>query len=116
MSLSAAFESPGVIGAALVDAVTGLTYRATGDFSAVGQGSETAELTTLIAEGLHEAGVPGELESVVVTSSRLHEIVHAVPGRAPLNTALLVVALERDRANLALAVRESAELAERILT
>lgn len=116
MSLSAAFESPGVIGAALVDEVTGLAYRASGDFSAVGEAHETAELTTLIAEGLHEAGAVGELESVVVTTSRLHEIVHAVPGRAPLNSVVLVLALERERANLALAVRETASLAESILT
>jgi hypothetical protein len=116
MSLSAAFESPGVIGAALVDEVTGLAYRASGDFSAVGDGFEIAELTTLIIEGLHEAGAQGELESVVVTSTRAHEIIHPVPGRAPLNTAVLVVALDRENSNLALAVREAAMLAGSILT
>ena len=116
MSLSAAFESPGVIGAALVDAVTGLVYRASGDFSAVGDGFETAELITLITEGLHEAGARGELESVVVTSTRTHEVVHPVPGPAPLNTAVLVLALDRENSNLALAVREGAGLARSILT
>jgi len=115
MSLSAAFESPGVIGAALVDAVTGLAYRASGDFSAVGEGFEIAELTTLITEGMHEAGAQGELESVVVTSTRTHEVILPVPGRAPLNTAVLAVALDRENSNLALAVREAAELAGSIL-
>jgi hypothetical protein len=52
MSLSAAFESPGVIGAALVDEITGLIYRAAGEFSAVGEGFEIAELTGLIAESI----------------------------------------------------------------
>ncbi|MFD0636013.1 hypothetical protein ACFQ9X_35020 [Catenulispora yoronensis] len=116
ISLSAAFESPGVIGAALVDAVTGLAYRSAGDFSTLGEAHEVAELTTLIAGVLHEAGAPGELESVVITSTRRHEIVQTVPGRAPLNSAVLFVALDRERANLALAVREAAALAESILT
>lgn len=99
-----------------MDEVTGLVYRASGDFSAVGDGFAIAELATLITEGLHEAGARGELESVVVTSTRRHEVVHPVPGRAPLNTAVLVVALDRENSNLALAVREAAELAGSILT
>ena len=99
-----------------MDAVTGLTYRAAGDLSAAGNGAETAELTSLITEGLHEAGAPGNLESFVVTSSRLHEVVHAVPSRAPLDTLVLVLVTEREHANLALAARQAAELAESILT
>ena len=104
MSLSAAFESPGVIGAALVD------------LSAAGEGFEIAELTGLITEGLHAAGAPGELESVVVTSSLRHEVVQAVPGRSAPTAMMLVLVLEREHANLALAVREAAERAESILT
>lgn len=99
-----------------MDGVTGLTYRAAGDFSAVGEGFEIAELTGLIKEGLHEAGAAGELESVVITGSRLHEVVQAVPGRSALNAVVLVLVLERERSNLALAVREAAELAESVLT
>ncbi|WP_370366505.1 hypothetical protein [Catenulispora sp. GP43] len=99
-----------------MDEVTGLAYGAAGDFSGLGDAHEIAELLTLVTEGLHAAGAPGELESVVVTGSRLHEVVHTVPGRAPLNTAVVVLALDRERSNLALAVREAADLAGSILT
>ncbi|MEY9910965.1 hypothetical protein ABIA35_007216 [Catenulispora sp. MAP12-49] len=98
-----------------MDEVTGLAYRSAGDFSGVGRPHEIAELIALITEGLHGAGAPGELESVVVTGSRLHEVLHPVPSRAPMNTAVVVLALDRERSNLALAVREAADLAGSIL-
>ncbi len=113
-ALSGALASPGVVGVRLVDAVTGLHYAAVGDASAVGQGEELAETVGLIADRLNQAGAVGELESVVVTSTRSHHITQVVPrGQDPL---LLCAAADRDRTNLALAMRHMADQAKAVLT
>lgn len=112
-SLSEALESPGVVGAALVDAVTGLTYGVAGDHRV--NGSEIAELTNLIVDWLYEAGTEGDLESVVMTGGTLHEVVRAVPGRGRSDGLLLFLALNRERTNLALAMRQADDLAASVL-
>lgn len=115
ISLSAALESPGVIGAALVDAVTGLTYSASDDVSAFVDGSGVSEVIASIAEGVCLAGSGGGLESVVVTGDRWHEVVQVVPGRAPADSVALVLVLDRTQSNLALVLRDAAGLAGSVL-
>ncbi|MGA5703990.1 hypothetical protein [Peterkaempfera bronchialis] len=112
-SLSEILGSPGVIGAALVDAVTGLTYCTVGDRAAVGDGTELAELANLIADSFNEAGVTGELESVVVTSQRRCHITHMVPRQG--DALLLTAAVDRERTNLALALRQLADHTRTVL-
>ncbi|RDG39664.1 hypothetical protein DVH02_02650 [Streptomyces corynorhini] len=102
--MSRLLETPGVTGAALVDAVTGLTYCAVGDPSAVGDGVDTAELAALVTDRVGPAGTGGELESLVVTSARRYHVVRTV--RRAGDPLLLVAALDRDRTNLALALRQ----------
>ncbi|MFF7653960.1 hypothetical protein ACFZCY_29720 [Streptomyces sp. NPDC007983] len=113
-ALSGALASPGVVGVRLVDAVTGLHYATVGDADAVGRSDELAETVNLISDRLNQAGAAGELESVVVTSSRFHHITQVVPrGQDPL---LLCASADRDRTNLALAMRHMADQAKAVLT
>lgn len=112
-SLSEALESPGVVGAALVDAVTGLAYAAAGGYRV--NGSEIAELTNLVVDWLYEAGTEGDLESVVMTGGTVHEVVRTVPGRGRSDGLLLFLALDRERTNLALALRQADDLAVGVL-
>jgi hypothetical protein len=103
-SLERLLESPGVTGVALVDAVTGLVYGTAGDVVEAGDGTESSEFATLIAERLGAAGAEGELESVVLTRRRRHQVLFSVvrPAGDPL---LLTAGLDRDRSNVALALR-----------
>ncbi|MCX4684287.1 hypothetical protein OG401_08160 [Kitasatospora purpeofusca] len=108
-SLSDVLGSPGVVGAVLVDAATGLTYAAGGDQRLLGPGAELAELAALIGDRLCEAGADGELESVVVTSTLHHEVVQVLPRQG--DPLLLATVLDRSRVNLALALRQTADSA-----
>ena len=112
-SLSDVLGSPGVVGAALVDAVTGLSYQSAGEQRLLGTGAELAELTNLISERLHEAGAEGELESLVVTSSRHHQVVQVLPRQG--DPVLLATVLDRGQTNLALAIRQTADRAKGLL-
>ncbi|WP_329129589.1 hypothetical protein OG552_03855 [Streptomyces sp. NBC_01476] len=100
-------STPGVLGAAVVDAVTGLTYAEAGECGPAGPGTDISELAALIGDGLHDAGAWGELENVVVTSRRVHHIVEVVPRHG--DPVLLSVVLDREGTNLALAVRQLSE-------
>ncbi|MGW0826480.1 hypothetical protein [Streptomyces sp. NPDC002845] len=113
-SLERLLDSPGVTGVALIDAVTGLTYGAAGDVAEAGDGADWSELAALIAERLGEAGAEGELESVVMTSRRRHQVLFTVvrPVGDPL---LLAAGLDRDRANVALALRSLGDRAGEVL-
>jgi len=106
-SLSAVLDSPGVIGAAVTDAVTGLVYAEAGDCVVLGDLIELADLTNLVAERLCEAGAGGELESVIVTSARHHHITSVVPRRG--DDFLLATVVDRRATNLALAMRASGQ-------
>jgi hypothetical protein len=112
-ALSEILSSPGAIGVALVDAVTGLTYGSAGDDTAPGDGVELSDLATLITDRLHEAGATGELESVIVTTRHRHQMVQVVARQG--DPVLLAVSLDRERTNLALAVRQVAQHAKGVL-
>lgn len=113
-SLDRLLDSPGVIGVALIDAVTGLTYGTAGEAAQAGTGTEACELAALISERLGEAGGVGEVESVVMTSRRRHQVLLSVhrPAGDPL---LLAAGLDRDRANVALALRSLGDRAREVL-
>ncbi|OKJ08290.1 hypothetical protein [Kitasatospora sp. CB01950] len=113
-SLSEVLDSPGTVGAVVVDAVSGLGHHAVGEYRPLGTGAELAELAALIGEGLGAAGAAGELESLVVTTTRHHQVVQLVPRRG--DPLLLATVLDRTRTNLALAIRQSADLAKGLLT
>ncbi|WP_331769677.1 hypothetical protein OG948_38715 (plasmid) [Embleya sp. NBC_00888] len=112
-SLSGVLDSPGVIGAALIDAVTGLVYAEVGDCRALGNGTELADLTNLVTDRLTEAGADGEVESVVVNSRRYHQITQVLPRRG--DDFLLATVVDRAETNLALAIRATAEHARDVL-
>ncbi|GGK53050.1 hypothetical protein [Streptomyces flaveus] len=113
-SLDRLLDSPGVTGVALVDAVTGLTYATAGDIAEAGDGPEVSEFATLIAERLGAAGADGELESVVTTTTKRHHVLFSVarPGGDPL---ILAAGLDRDRVNMALALRSLGDRASEVL-
>ncbi|MDW4907594.1 hypothetical protein RB628_20150 [Streptomyces sp. ADMS] len=113
-SLARFLDSPGVTGVALVDAVTGLTYGVAGDVAEAGDGQESSDFAALVAERLGRAGAEGELESVVTTSVRRHQVLLAV-GRPAGDPLLLTAGLDRERANLALAARSLGDLAGEVL-
>jgi hypothetical protein len=112
-SLSRILDPAGAVGVAVVDAVTGFTYATVGDRTAVGEGPELSELANLIADRLCEAGAEGELESVVVTSTRSYHVTQIVPRRG--DPVLLAAVLDRERTNLALAMRQMADHARAVL-
>ncbi|NEE32182.1 hypothetical protein G3M53_42890, partial [Streptomyces sp. SID7982] len=95
-------DVPGVTGAALVDAVTGLTYGETG--GGTPDAEECSGLAVLVADRLHAAGARGELESIVVTGTRHQVVLRTCPRRG--DPLLLTAALERDQANLALVMHQ----------
>lgn len=113
-SLDRLLDSPGVTGVALVDAVTGLTYAGAGDGAEAGAGTDACELATLIAERLGAAGAEGDLESVVTTSTKRHQVLLAVPRPAG-DPLLLAAGLDRDRVNVALALRTLGDHAAEVL-
>lgn len=112
-SLDRLLDAPGVTGVALVDGVTGLVYGTAGDVGEAG-GAESSELAALIARRLGEAGAEGDLESVVLTSRRRHQMLFSVvrPAGDPL---LLAAGLDRDRANVALALRSLGDRVTEVL-
>ncbi|MFJ5226504.1 hypothetical protein [Streptomyces sp. NPDC088400] len=112
-SLSSLLQTPGVTGAALVDAVTGLTYCVVGDALEVGDGVETAELAAVITNHVGQAGAGSELESVIVASTRRYHVVRTVPRAG--DPLLLVTTLDRDGTNLALVMRQLNDHAEGVL-
>ena len=112
VSLDRLLDSPGVTGLALIDAVTGLTYAVAGDAAQVGTGAECSDLATLISDRLGAAG--GELESVVMTSGRRHQVLLSV-DRAAGDPLLLAAGLDRDRANVALALRSLGDRVREVL-
>lgn len=100
-SLGHLLQVPGVTGVSLVDAVSGLSYGAAGPQNL--SADECGRLAVLIDERLHSAGAEGELETVVVTGARHQLVLRVLPGFG--DPLLLAVALERERANLALVLR-----------
>jgi len=113
-SLARLLDSPGITGVALVDAVTGLTYGVAGDADEAGDGAECAEFMALIAERLGRAGAEGELESVITTSKRRHQVLLSV-GRPAGDPLLLTAGMDRERTNLALATRSLGDRAAEVL-
>ncbi len=116
VSLDRLLDSPGVTGLALIDAVTGLTYAVAGDAAQVGTGAECSDLATLISDRLGEAGAGagGELESVVVTSRRRQHVLLSV-DRTAGDPLLLAAGLDRDLANMALALRSLGDRVREVL-
>ena len=113
-SLDRLLDSPGVTGVALIDAVTGLTYATAGDAAQAGTGPECSDLVTLISERLGEAGAEGELESVVMTSRSRHQVLLSVV-RSAGDPLLLAAGLDRDRVNVALALRSLGDRVQEVL-
>ncbi|MFJ5921078.1 hypothetical protein ACIQF6_00590 [Kitasatospora sp. NPDC092948] len=112
-SLSAVLDSPGVIGAVVADAVSGLGHASAGEHRPLGTAAELAELVGLIDEGLRAAGADGEVESLVVSTARHHQVVQLIPRSG--DPLLLATLLDRSRTNLALAVRQTADQARALL-
>ena len=112
-ALAQMLGSPGLLGVALVDAVTGLVYGAAGEAEAVGEGEELARIVGVVSDTLSRAGASGQLEDIVVTgASRLH-ITRVVPRQG--DELLLCAAIDRQGTNFALAVRELARQAEDVM-
>lgn len=104
-----------------MDGTTGLTYGVAGDVGEAGEGVASSELVALITDRLSRAGAggaadtaydPGELESVIVTSTRRHHVIFSV---GPQEDLLLTAGLDREQTNLALAIRSLGDLAENVL-
>ncbi|WP_330175058.1 hypothetical protein OG875_16895 [Streptomyces sp. NBC_01498] len=101
-SLARLLSAPGVDAVALVDAVTGLVYGQAGPGEV--DGIECGDFAALVGDILHVAGAQGELESIVVTSTRHHYVLRTVPKRG--DPVLLAATLEREQSNLALTLHE----------
>ncbi|MBC3839734.1 hypothetical protein GXW82_04365 [Streptacidiphilus sp. 4-A2] len=113
VSLAGMLRTPGLVGAVLVDAVTGLVHARAGNTDAVGDGPELAELAVLMTDRLNASGADGDVESVVVTTARWYQVTQSVPRFG--DGLLLCVVFDRERTNLALAVRETSDHARLVL-
>ncbi|MEU6536968.1 hypothetical protein [Streptomyces sp. NPDC047000] len=101
-SLGRLLDVPGITGAALVDAVTGLTYGEVGEGGT--DAVECSRFAASLGDRLHAAGAQGDLESVVVTGSRYQLVLRVLPRQG--DALLLTARLERGRANLAMALHQ----------
>ena len=108
--LGRALTTPGISGAAVLDAVTGLSYAESGDMSA---GQDSCEIAELARTRLIRAGASGELESVVVTTSTRHLVTIQLPRHG--DPLLLCATVDRDRTNLTWALRELGRYADELL-
>ncbi|MFJ5646092.1 hypothetical protein [Streptomyces sp. NPDC093223] len=98
--LRALLEEPGVVGAALVDGVTGLVYGSVGHAP---DAEECSRYAGLVGDHMHIAGGRGGLEGIVITGARHQVVLRSFVRRG--DPVLLAAALERSTANLALVTR-----------
>ena len=108
--LSRALNTPGISGAAVLDAVTGLSYAESGEVSA---SQDSCEIAEMARTRLARAGAEGELESVVVTTSTRHLVTIQLPRQG--DPLLLCATVDRDRTNLTWALRELGRYADELL-
>lgn len=108
--LSRALNTPGISGAAVLDAVTGLSYAESGEVSA---SQDSCEIAEIARTRLARAGAEGELESVVVTTSTRHLVTLQRPRHG--DPLLLCATVDRDRTNLTWALRELGRCADELL-
>ncbi|MEV5533558.1 hypothetical protein [Streptomyces prunicolor] len=108
--LSRALNSPGISGAAVLDAVTGLSYAESGDVSA---SQDSCAIAEIARTRLVRAGAEGELESVIVTTSSRHLVTIQLPRQG--DPLLLCATVDRDRTNLTWALRELGRYADELL-
>jgi len=108
--LGRALTVPGISGAVLLDAVTGLTYAESGDVSG---SQDSCEIAEIARTRLTRAGASGELESVVVTTSTRHLVTLQLPRRG--DPLLLCATVDRERTNLTWALRELHQHADELL-
>ncbi|HEV2637446.1 MAG TPA: hypothetical protein VGX23_20005 [Actinocrinis sp.] len=103
-SISRILDGEGVLADMLVDATTGLVYGAAGDSTILPEPEEATEAVRGLVERLHDAGADGELEGVIVTTTRYHQLTQVVP-RHRGDDLLFVAVADRARTNIALAER-----------
>lgn len=109
-ALGRALTVPGISGAALLDAVTGLSYAEAGDVSA---SQDSCEIAEIARTRLTRAGASGELENVIVTTSTRHLVTLQLPRQG--DPLLLCATVDRDRTNLTWALRELNRHADELL-
>ncbi|MEU5596893.1 hypothetical protein [Streptomyces sp. NPDC020298] len=109
-AVSGVLETSGIAGAALLDGVTGFAYGSAGDASAA---EDAHDLAHIAATGLNRAGFEGELESLIVTTSRSHHVVLRLEREG--DPLLLCALADRDRTNIAWVLRELTARADRLL-
>ncbi|MDV9172832.1 hypothetical protein R6V09_22295 [Streptomyces sp. W16] len=109
-ALGRALTAPGISGAMLLDAVTGLSYAESGDVSG---SQDSCEIAEIARTRLNRAGAPGELENVIVTTSTRHLVTLQLPRRG--DPLLLCATVDRERTNLTWALRELHRHADELL-
>ncbi|MFJ9626677.1 hypothetical protein ACIQPR_21145 [Streptomyces sp. NPDC091280] len=109
-ALGRALTVPGISGAMLLDAVTGLSYAESGDVSG---SQDSCEIAEIARTRLNRAGVAGELENVIVTTSTRHLVTLQLQRRG--DPLLLCATVDRERTNLTWALRELHQHADELL-
>ncbi|MFC4503916.1 MULTISPECIES: hypothetical protein [Streptomyces] len=95
-ALTDVLQTPGIAGAALVDAVTGLSYASLGE---VGASRDAHDVLGIADTRLRQAGCTDEVESIVVTTPSTHHVTLRLGNGT--DPALLCATVDRDRTNLA---------------
>lgn len=110
VALGDTLKTQGIGGAALLDAVTGLSYGELGDVSGSQDACDIADIARI---RLHQAGAEGDLESVIVTTATRHLVTLQVERTG--DPLLLCATVDRDRTNITWALRDLAQHADDLL-
>lgn len=110
-ALTGLLAAPGITGATLTDAVTGLVYAVVGDAHA---GDDAHDLAVLAGNRLNRAGFEGEVESVIVSTQREHQVILRIERQG--DPLLLSTTVDRSRANVAWALQDLTQRADALLT
>ncbi|MFI7504043.1 hypothetical protein ACIBVL_37290 [Streptomyces sp. NPDC049687] len=109
-ALTRVLQTPGIVGAAVVDSVTGLSYASLGE---AGASQDAHDVVGIADTHLRQAGCTDELESIVVTTPSTHHVTLSVGhGGDPV---LLCATVDRNRTNLAWALQDLTRHADALL-
>lgn len=116
VALKDAMEIQGAIGVALVDQGSGMTLGVTGgskDFDMAVAGAANTEVLRAKLRTMDMLGLPDAIEDILVTMSGQYHLIRPLAGKSGAGL-FLYLALNKDRANLALARHQLKRIEERL--
>ena len=116
VALKDAMQIQGAVGVALVDQGSGMTLGVAGgsrDFDMAVAGAANTEVLRAKLRTMDMLGLPDGLEDILVTMSGQYHLIRPLAGQSGAGL-FLYLALDKDRANLALARHQLKRIEERL--